>query len=83
MKNGAKIWERKNEGYYVARMIYGITMCIRKLSKNEWEYDVSTDEYTYYNGTCGSLPQAKVEAYERYQQLLENHKSELIQNRGC
>ena len=83
MKNGTNIWEKKNEEYYLARMIYGVTLCVRKLSGNEWEYDVSTDEYTYYNGTCGSLPRAKVEAYERYQQLIENHKSELIQNKGC
>ena len=83
MKNEANIWEKKNEGYYVARMIYGVTLCVRRLRGNGWEYDVSTEEYTYYNGTCSSLPQAKVEAYGRYQQLLENHKSELIQNRGC
>ena len=82
MKNGVNFQERKGDGYYVARMIYGVTLCVRK-TQGGWEYDVSTEEYTYYNGVCQTLPQAKITAYERYQQLLENHKKDLIENRGC
>jgi hypothetical protein len=82
MKNGFNLWERKNVDYYVARMLYGVSLSVRK-TQGGYEYDVSTEEYTYYNGVCSSIMLAKMEAYKRYMQLLENHKTELIKNRGC
>ena len=82
MRNGFNFWEKKNDGYYIAKMIYGVTLCVRK-TKGGYEYDVSTEEYTYYNGVCCTLVQAKSEAYARYIQLLENHRKELIENKGC
>ena len=41
MKNGFNSWEKKNDGYYIAKMIYGVTLCVRK-TKGGYEYDVST-----------------------------------------
>lgn len=82
MENGFIFWENENDGYYVARMLYGVTLCVRKTQRG-YEYDVSTEEYTYYNGVCSSAVQAKAEAYARYRQLIENHKKELIENKGC